>query len=77
MEKYLEQIRLFTFGILIDLIFKISKKFRLVRFEKVQNNGVIDFKFIIRASNTDDFTEPDSDVVKHVLEYLENPTTNN
>lgn len=67
MKKYLEELRLYIFGELVLLIFKISKNFRLIKFEKVERNGIIDYHFIVRIHST---KQPDSGLVDSVLEYL-------
>lgn len=52
MKKYLKQAKLFIFEELVKVVVKISENFTLIRLERVEKEGVVDFKFILRVNNT-------------------------
>lgn len=53
MKKYLEMAKLFIFEELVKVVLRISKNYTLIRLERVEKMGVVDFVFTIRPS-----TEP-------------------
>jgi len=70
MKKFKNSFRLWLFERLVRLLFKISQDFKLIKFERVENNGVIDYKAIMRVKS-------ENDINTHASEHLKNKAKRN